>query len=159
MAAIPLYLLKIEMIPREAAWLPSLVFVIFLAPARLLTGWAYARSGRRDRPRHWVFRVLGRIAIIPAALLYVLVVFLRAVHLVGRRQQPRTSNTPSCFPCRSSTCDPSSARIRSRRPLDRIASTSYAGPSEPCGNLIVSLVRTYATDVQQSESMFTSGAV
>jgi hypothetical protein len=75
-AAIPLYLLKIEMVPHEAAWLPSLVFVIFLAPARLLTGWAYARSGRREQPRHWVFRVLGRIAIIPAALLYVLVVWL-----------------------------------------------------------------------------------
>jgi hypothetical protein len=74
-AAIPLYFLKIEMIPREAAWLPSLVFVIFLAPARLLTGWAYARSGRRDHPRHWTFRVLGRVAIVAAALLYVLVVF------------------------------------------------------------------------------------
>ena len=51
LAAIPLYLLKIEMIPREAAWLPSLVFVIFLAPARLLTGWAYAKSGRGELPR------------------------------------------------------------------------------------------------------------
>ena len=76
LASIPLYLLKIEMVPREAAWLPSLLFVIFLAPARLLTGWAYARSGRRDQPRHWVFRVLGRLAIVPAAGLYVLVVFL-----------------------------------------------------------------------------------
>jgi hypothetical protein len=76
LAAIPLYFLKIEMIPREAAWLPSLVFVVFLAPARLLTGWAYARSGRRDSPRHWFFRVLGRVAIVAAALLYVLVVFL-----------------------------------------------------------------------------------
>jgi cytochrome bd-type quinol oxidase subunit 1 len=75
-AAISLYLLKIEMIPREAAWLPSLVFVIFLGPARFLTGWAYARSGRRDRPRHWIFRVLGRLAIVPAAALYVLIVFL-----------------------------------------------------------------------------------
>lgn len=76
LASIPLYLLKIEMVPREAAWLPSLLFVIFLAPARLLTGWAYARSGRRDQPRHWIFRVLGRLAIVPAAGLYVLVVFL-----------------------------------------------------------------------------------
>jgi len=76
LAAIPLYLLKIEMIPRDAAWLPSLVFVIFLAPARLLTGWAYARSGRRDRPRHWIFRLLGRLAIIPTAAFYVLIVFL-----------------------------------------------------------------------------------
>jgi hypothetical protein len=76
LAAIPLYLLKIEMIPREAAWLPSLLFVSFLAPARLLTGWAYARSGRRDRPSHWFFRLLGRLAIIPVAAFYVLIVFL-----------------------------------------------------------------------------------
>jgi hypothetical protein len=75
-ASIPLYLLKIEMVPREAAWLPSLVFVIFLAPARLLTGWAYARSGRRDRPRHWLLTIPGRLAIIPAAIIYVAVVFL-----------------------------------------------------------------------------------
>jgi hypothetical protein len=75
LASIPLYLLKIEMIPREAAWLPSLVFVIFLAPARLLTGWAYARSGRREVPRHWIFRWLGRGAIVVAAVLYVGVVF------------------------------------------------------------------------------------
>jgi hypothetical protein len=76
LAAIPLYLLKIEMVPREAAWLPSLVFVAFLAPARLLTGWAYHRSARREQPRHWVFRTLGRLAIVPVAALYVLVVFL-----------------------------------------------------------------------------------
>lgn len=74
-AAIPLYLLKIEVIPREAAWLPSLVFVVFLAPARLLTGWAYHRSARRETPRHWIFRVAGRLAILPVAMLYVLVVF------------------------------------------------------------------------------------
>jgi hypothetical protein len=75
-ASIPLYLLKLEMIPPEAAWLPSLVFVLFLFPARLLAGWAYARSSRRETRRHWFFRILGRVAIIPVALLYVLVVFL-----------------------------------------------------------------------------------
>lgn len=74
-ASIPLYLLKIEMIPRESAWLPSLLFVAFLAPARLLAGWAYFRSGLRDRSRHWTLRVLGRLAILPASALYVLVVF------------------------------------------------------------------------------------
>jgi hypothetical protein len=76
LAAVPLYLLKIEMIPREAAWLPSLVFVIFLAPAHVLVSWAYARSWRRYRPRHWLVRALGRIAIIPVSLFYVLVVVL-----------------------------------------------------------------------------------
>jgi len=75
LASIPLYLLKIEMVPRDAAWLTSLVFIVFLAPARLLVGWAHARSGRRDRSRHWVFRLLGRLAIVAVALLYVLVVF------------------------------------------------------------------------------------
>jgi hypothetical protein len=75
-AAIPLYLLKIEMVPREAAWLPGIFFVTFLTPARLLAGWAYARSGRRETPRHWLLRWMGRLAILPAALLYVLVVFL-----------------------------------------------------------------------------------
>jgi hypothetical protein len=58
LASIPLYLLKIEMIPREAVWLPSIVFVIFLAPARLLTGWAYARSGRRTLPRRCEMRLM-----------------------------------------------------------------------------------------------------
>ncbi len=61
LASIPLYLLKIEMIPREAAWLPSLVFVIFLAPARLLTGWAYARSGRRELPRGCDLRLMSSL--------------------------------------------------------------------------------------------------
>ena len=75
-ASIPLHLLKIEMIPREAAWLPGLVFVAFLAPARLLVGWAYARSLRRERRSHWFFRLLGRLAIVAAAVVYVLVVFL-----------------------------------------------------------------------------------
>ncbi len=61
LASIPLYLLKIEMIPREAAWLPSLVFVIFLAPARLLTGWAYARSGRGELPRGCSLRLMSAV--------------------------------------------------------------------------------------------------
>jgi hypothetical protein len=76
LASVPLHLLKIEMVPREAAWLPGLVFVIFLAPAHALVGWAYARSGRRSQPRHWFFRVVGRLPIVVVALFYVLVVFL-----------------------------------------------------------------------------------
>jgi hypothetical protein len=75
-AAVPLYLLKIEMIPRETAWLPSLVFLGFMFPARLLTGWAYARSLRRDLPLHGFFRWTGRLAILPVAALYLLIVFL-----------------------------------------------------------------------------------
>ena len=75
-AALPLYLLKIEMIPRETAWLPGLVFLAFIFPARLLTGWAYSRSSRRERPRHWFFRWTGRLALLPVVGVYVLIVFL-----------------------------------------------------------------------------------
>jgi hypothetical protein len=74
--ALPLYLLKIEVVPREAAWIPSLVFVTFIFPARLLTGWALGRAKRRgERPRHWFFRWTGRLVFIPAAAFYVLIVF------------------------------------------------------------------------------------
>jgi hypothetical protein len=72
--AVPLYLLKIEMVPREVAWLPSLVFVVFIFPARLLTGWAWARAGR-PAPRHWLFRWTARLAMVPVAAIYVVIVF------------------------------------------------------------------------------------
>lgn len=74
--ALPLHLLKIELPPREIAWLPSLFFVVFIFPARLLTGWAVNRANRRRLPRHWFFRWGGRFALLPVALFYVLVVYL-----------------------------------------------------------------------------------
>ena len=73
--ALPLYLLKIEMIPREAAWLPSLFFIVFIFPARLATGWAYGRASRRESSRHWFFRWTGRLWMLPVAAIYVIVVF------------------------------------------------------------------------------------
>ncbi len=73
--ALPLYLLKIEMVPREAAWLPSLAFITFIFPARLLTGWALGLAIHRTTPRHWFFRWTGRFPFLPTAGLYVLVVF------------------------------------------------------------------------------------
>ncbi|MEQ1862018.1 MAG: hypothetical protein ABMA13_19030 [Chthoniobacteraceae bacterium] len=74
--AIPLYLLKIELTPRELAWLPSLLFVAFIFPARILTGWATSRALRREQDRHWSVRWLGRLAIVPVALAYALVVYI-----------------------------------------------------------------------------------
>lgn len=70
--AIPLYLLKIELAPRELAWAPSLLFVIFIFPARILTGWALGRALRHEQPRHWFARWTARLGILPVALAYVL---------------------------------------------------------------------------------------
>lgn len=73
--ALPLYLLKIEMIPREAAWLPSLVFIAFIFPARVLTGWAMGRAEINRRPRHWFFRWTGRLAMLGCAGIYGVIVY------------------------------------------------------------------------------------
>lgn len=68
--ALPLYLLKIELVPREAEWLPSLLFVVSMFPARLLSGWALARGQRRERARLWLFRWSSRLAMLPVVVLY-----------------------------------------------------------------------------------------
>ncbi len=74
-SAVPLYLLKIEVIPRDLMFLEGLVFLLFMFPARLLGGWAYARSARRDAPRHGLWRWAARLAVLPVVAAYVLVVF------------------------------------------------------------------------------------
>jgi hypothetical protein len=75
LSAIPLYLLKIEMVPRQAQWLPSLVFVTFMLPARWISGWAYGRGMRRERPRWWGIRWTARLGLVPVVAFYVLMVF------------------------------------------------------------------------------------
>ena len=74
-SAIPLYLMKIELIPREIVFLEGAVFLAVIFPARVLVGWALSRADRRDRPRHFVFRWAGRLAAVPVVTAYVLVVF------------------------------------------------------------------------------------
>jgi len=73
--AVPLYLLKIETIPQQITWIPSLIFVVFIFPARAITGWALARARRREQPRHWLSRTLARLAAIPVVAFYVLIVY------------------------------------------------------------------------------------
>jgi hypothetical protein len=76
--ALPLYLLKIEVIPREAAWLPGLVFIAFLAPARLAVGWAMGRAIRRRTigPRHGLWRWSARPLCLVTSAAYVFWLFL-----------------------------------------------------------------------------------
>jgi hypothetical protein len=73
--AIPLYILKIEVIPRDLVFLEGLMFLLFMFPARVLGGWAYARGTRRAAPRSWPFRWAGRLAVVPVVGAYVFVVF------------------------------------------------------------------------------------
>lgn len=73
--ALPLYLLKIEIVPREAAWLPSLVFVVFIFPARLSTGWACGLARPRPKNRNFFLRQAARLAMLPVVAFYVFIVF------------------------------------------------------------------------------------
>lgn len=73
--AVPLYLLKIEIVPREAAWLPSLVFVVFIFPARLFAGWACGFAERRTKNRNFLLRHTARLAMLPVVAFYVFIVF------------------------------------------------------------------------------------
>jgi len=73
--ALPLYLLKIELTPREVFVLPSLIFVAFIFPARLLTGWALSRAYRHQRARHIVFRWTSRLLSVSVVAAYILFIF------------------------------------------------------------------------------------
>ena len=75
LSAIPLYLLKIELTPREIAWLPSLVYVTLILPARLITGWAVSRALQRKTDRHWFFRWTARLSMVPVVAVFVLLVY------------------------------------------------------------------------------------
>ncbi|TWT80982.1 hypothetical protein CA13_24290 [Planctomycetes bacterium CA13] len=67
---VPLYLLKIEATPREVMWLPCLVFVAFILPARIAEGLALRRARRAKEPAgawpaisRWTVRLLMPVVV------------------------------------------------------------------------------------------------
>ena len=73
--ALPLYLLKIEPPPRELWWTLTIFFILFIYPARLLTGWAVGRALHHHTPRFFLFRWLSYTAAVPVILFYIFIVF------------------------------------------------------------------------------------
>ncbi len=73
--ALPLYLLKIEPPPRELWWTLTIFFIVFIYPARLLTGWAVGRAMHRTQPRRQFSCWLARVLAIPVILFYLLILF------------------------------------------------------------------------------------
>ncbi len=71
--AIPLYLFRIETLPRELLWLPCLVFILFGLPSRILLGWALYRGNRPIPRRSWFSRWPAwtlQVAITPIYILF-----------------------------------------------------------------------------------------
>ena len=73
--SIPLYLLKVELAPRELAWLPGLLFVVFIFPARLTCGWAMHRATRQEGNSFFVWRWIGRLGVLVVGSAYGMLVF------------------------------------------------------------------------------------
>jgi len=69
--AIPLYLLRIEAAPSELVWVPSLVFVAFMLPAKLLIGAALGYANKREKRRHWVSRWPAWLISVASVAIYV----------------------------------------------------------------------------------------
>jgi hypothetical protein len=73
--ALPLYLLKIFLLPQDAMWFVTLVFILSIYPARLVTGWAYGRATRRPQPAHFATRWFARLLMGPLLAVYVFLLF------------------------------------------------------------------------------------
>jgi hypothetical protein len=71
----PLYLLKVVLLPADAMWFVTLVFIVSIYPARLLMGWAYGRAIRKERRAWFGIRWTARTLMIPLLALYIVLLF------------------------------------------------------------------------------------
>jgi hypothetical protein len=73
--ALPLYLLKVFLLPQDAMWFVTLVFILSIYPARLVTGWAYGRAVRRPQRANLMSRWSARLLMGPLVAVYVFLLF------------------------------------------------------------------------------------
>lgn len=73
--ALPLYLPKVFLLPQDAMWLITLVFIATIYPARVMTGWALHRAIRRPSLPWFGWRWLSRTIMVPLLALYVFLLF------------------------------------------------------------------------------------
>ena len=76
--SLPLYLFKAFLLPPEAMWPITLIFVATIYPTRILTGWVYhVAEKRKDQGRkaHWTLRLLCSPVTLAVLGIYVFIVF------------------------------------------------------------------------------------
>jgi hypothetical protein len=69
--ALPMYLFKAAIPPRDALWLVTIVFVVSIYPVKVLTGWAYHRALTNARPSHWLWRWICWLPTLPLLAFYI----------------------------------------------------------------------------------------
>lgn len=73
--ALPMYLFKIVLPPTDALWLVTIVFIVSIYPAKVVTGWAYHRAKTREQRSFAGWRWLSRLLLVPLLALYVFLLF------------------------------------------------------------------------------------
>lgn len=74
--AVPLYVTKVRLLPQDAMWLITGVFIVSMYPARILVGWVYHRAVMRPKEAWFGFRWLSRLSMVPLLGVYVFLVYL-----------------------------------------------------------------------------------
>lgn len=73
--ALPLCLPKVYLLPSDAMWLVTIVFIVTIYPARVFTGWVVYRAAHCETTPWFGFRWLSRTLTIPLLALYVFLLF------------------------------------------------------------------------------------
>ncbi len=76
--ALPLYLFKAFLLPADAMWLITLVFVVSIYPTRILLGWVYHRAVKKreaEKKAHWSVRLLFGTLIVLLIGIFVFILF------------------------------------------------------------------------------------
>jgi hypothetical protein len=72
---IPLYLLKIEAIPRGLLFVEGVLFIFMIWPARILSGWALHRGIHSPFPRSWIICWICRLLMVTTATAYTIILW------------------------------------------------------------------------------------
>lgn len=73
--ALPLYITKVRLLPGDAMWLVTAVFIVTIYPARIVTGWVYHRAMTREKDAWLLWRWGCRLTMVPLLGFYVFLVF------------------------------------------------------------------------------------
>ena len=74
--ALPLFLLKIEQVPKEFLWSLSLLFIAFGWPSRMIAGWASGRGAKKEKPVRWWLRYPIQFLAAPISFAFAVIFYL-----------------------------------------------------------------------------------
>jgi len=74
--ALPLFLLKIEQVPKEFLWSLSLLFIAFGWPSRMIAGWASGRGAKKEKPVRWWLRYPIQFFAAPVSFSFAVIFYL-----------------------------------------------------------------------------------